>query len=90
MNTETGEIYRGQLAIEAALERGEPVVSVSEQVAQMMEIGRTARSPLSMFTTGQADLSEVNARLDRLEKRLGPEQGLIIHPSPEDIRQYAP
>lgn len=37
MNTETGQIYRGVEEIEAARERGEPVVEVSNRVAKLME-----------------------------------------------------
>jgi hypothetical protein len=39
MNTNTGEIYRTLEEIEAAQKRGEPVVSVSAQVAQLVEDG---------------------------------------------------
>lgn len=42
MNTDTGQIYRGLDEIKAALERGEPVVPVSERVAQTMEAGQRA------------------------------------------------
>lgn len=38
MNVDTGQIYRGQEEIAEAFFRGEPVVSVSERVAQSMEI----------------------------------------------------
>ncbi|HVH53608.1 MAG TPA: hypothetical protein VNA32_05675 [Actinomycetota bacterium] len=38
MNTETGRIYREQEEIEAARKRGEPVVEVSERVAELMEL----------------------------------------------------
>jgi hypothetical protein len=45
MNTETGQVYRGDAAIRAAQERGEPVVPVSERVAEAVEYGmnRAAR-----------------------------------------------
>lgn len=39
MNTETGTIYRGDAAINAARERGEPIVEVSGRVAELMEMG---------------------------------------------------
>lgn len=39
MNRETGAIYRGELDILNAQLRGEPVVPVSERVAQAVEIG---------------------------------------------------
>jgi hypothetical protein len=42
MNTETGNIYRTQLDIDAARQRGEPVVDVSEHVADAVEIGMQA------------------------------------------------
>jgi hypothetical protein len=42
MNVDTGEIYRKQLDIEAAKLRGEPVVGVSERVADAVEIGMQA------------------------------------------------
>lgn len=41
MNTETGQIYRGEKEIEAAIKRGEPIVEVSENVAQMVERGQS-------------------------------------------------
>jgi hypothetical protein len=37
MNTDTGQIYRGEMEIQAARRRGENVVRVSEKVAQIME-----------------------------------------------------
>lgn len=40
MNTETGDIYRGAEAIQAALGRGEPVVRISERVASLMTAGK--------------------------------------------------
>jgi hypothetical protein len=45
VNTETGQIYRGDTAIGAARARGEPVVEVSERVATAVEAGmnRAAR-----------------------------------------------
>lgn len=45
MNTETGQIYRGEAAIASARARGEPVVPVSERVADAVELGmnRAAR-----------------------------------------------
>lgn len=36
MNTNTGQIYQGVYEIEAARERGEPVVEVSPRVAKLM------------------------------------------------------
>lgn len=39
MNTDTGQIYRGEGILAARL-RGEPVVEVSEKVAQTMEAGQ--------------------------------------------------
>lgn len=39
MNTNTGEIYRGDAAIQAARERGEPIAEVSERVARAVETG---------------------------------------------------
>ncbi len=39
MVVNTGQIYRGQQAIAEAEARGEPVVEVSERVAQAVEIG---------------------------------------------------
>lgn len=38
MNTDTGQIYRGP-EIDEAVGRGEPVVAVSEEVAQKVETG---------------------------------------------------
>lgn len=38
MNTETGSMYYGSIEIEQAKFRGEPVVSVSEKVAELMEM----------------------------------------------------
>jgi hypothetical protein len=45
VNTETGQVYRGDAAISAARARGEPVVRVSERVAEAVEAGmnRAAR-----------------------------------------------
>lgn len=42
MNTDTGQIYREQEAIEAAKLRGEPITQVSERVADAVEIGMEA------------------------------------------------
>lgn len=42
MNTDTGRIYRGEAEIEAARQRGEPLVEVSERVAQLVEAGQYA------------------------------------------------
>lgn len=42
MNTDTGTVYRGFPAIRAAEARGEPVVAVSEKVADAVEIGMLA------------------------------------------------
>jgi hypothetical protein len=39
MNTQTGQIYRGE-EILAARERGEQIVEVSAEVAALMELGR--------------------------------------------------
>lgn len=39
MNTDTGQVYRGEAAIGAAIARGEPVVPVSERVAAAVEGG---------------------------------------------------
>ncbi len=41
-NIMTGDVYRGDFAINAAIARGEPIVEVSEQVARFLEIGKTA------------------------------------------------
>jgi hypothetical protein len=43
MNTDTGQIYRGGIEITAAMLRGEPVVEVSEHVAETMELGNRAQ-----------------------------------------------
>lgn len=45
MNTDTGQIYRGEAAISAARARGEPIVEVNERVADAVEYGmnRAAR-----------------------------------------------
>ncbi len=42
MNSDTGQVYRGEFEIAAAIGRGEPVVRVSEQVADAVEIGMLA------------------------------------------------
>ena len=39
MNTETGAIYQGLEAIQAAEARGEPIVRVSDRVAKAVRIG---------------------------------------------------
>jgi hypothetical protein len=39
MNTDTGAIYRGQEEILAAMDRGEPIVPISELVVQKLELG---------------------------------------------------
>jgi hypothetical protein len=39
VNTETGQVYRGEAAIGAARARGEPIVEVSERVAAAVEYG---------------------------------------------------
>jgi hypothetical protein len=44
MNTDTGKIYRGEVAIKAAQDRGENVVPVSERVAELMTAARRDRS----------------------------------------------
>lgn len=40
MNRETGRIYEGFQEIEAARGRGEPVVEVSERVAELMKLAQ--------------------------------------------------
>ncbi len=40
MNRETGWIYEGPEEIEAARQRGEPVVEVSERVAELMKLAQ--------------------------------------------------
>ena len=40
MNTETGQIYRDEEEIRAAMLRGENLVEVSERVAQLVEAGQ--------------------------------------------------
>ncbi len=42
MNTETGKIYKTAEEIEAARKRGEPLVPISDYVAEVMEAGHTA------------------------------------------------
>lgn len=42
MNSETGQVYRGLEAILAAEARGEPVVPVSDRVAEAVEVGMKA------------------------------------------------
>lgn len=42
MNTETGAVYRGDAAVRAAMERGEPIAPISEEVARMVEAGKLA------------------------------------------------
>ena len=39
MNTETGALYQGLEAIQAAEARGEPIVRVSDRVAKAVRIG---------------------------------------------------
>jgi hypothetical protein len=39
MNTDTGQVYRTQVEIDAAQARGEPLARVSERVADAVEIG---------------------------------------------------
>ena len=39
MNTDSGRIYQGEEQIRKALARGEPVVPVSERVAELVEAG---------------------------------------------------
>ena len=43
MNPCTGEVFEGTKAIEAAKKRGEPVVEISEKVAQLIRDGRAAQ-----------------------------------------------
>lgn len=43
MNTNTGQIYSGVYEIEAAVERGEPIVPVSPRVAKLMREALKAR-----------------------------------------------
>jgi hypothetical protein len=43
MNTNTGQVYTGSIAIEAAKDRGEPVVAVSRRVASLMREALEAR-----------------------------------------------
>ena len=40
MNTQTGAVYEGEEQIKAALARGEPLVEVSEKVAQLVRDGQ--------------------------------------------------
>lgn len=40
MNSSTGQIYRGAENIAEAIRRGEPIVPVSEHVADTMEAGQ--------------------------------------------------
>ena len=42
MNTNTGQIYRTKEEIEAAKARGEPLVPVSDRVAEIIEAGHRA------------------------------------------------
>lgn len=49
MNTDTGQIYRGQADIDAARRRGEPVVEVTERVAATMEAGNRAQRRAARF-----------------------------------------
>lgn len=42
MNTDTGQIYRTEADILEAIERGENVVPVSDEVAELMELGKEA------------------------------------------------
>jgi hypothetical protein len=44
MNTDTGQIYRDVEEIKAAKSRGENVVEVSPQVAELMELAQAAKS----------------------------------------------
>lgn len=44
MNTKTGQIYRSKREIEEAKARGEPLVEVSPEVADLMAMGLTARN----------------------------------------------
>ena len=53
MNTDTGQIYRTDEAIKAALARGEPIVEVSELVAKFVELGQQVSEKQGM-TRGQA------------------------------------
>lgn len=49
MNTETGQIYRGEAEIAAARRRGEPIVPVSERVANLMEGGNRKQRRAARF-----------------------------------------
>ena len=100
MNTENGALYYGDSAIRDALLRGEPVVEVSEQVADLIEAGRRARQPApsslpTLYATGyetdmSARLRTVEEKLAALErKKAATVEGLIILPSPEEVRQFA-
>lgn len=40
MNTETGKVYSGADEIREAIERGEPVVPISEDVREIVEHGK--------------------------------------------------
>lgn len=64
MNTETGAIYQGREAIQAAEARGEPIVRVSDRVAKAVRIG------LERMTYDQAKAyHRKRARIGRKKKR---------------------
>ena len=61
MNSETGQVYRGLEAILAAEARGEPVVPVSERVAEAVEVG--------MATLNRRDRRRMASEARRSAKR---------------------
>lgn len=70
MNTDTGRIYTGA-DIEKAMARGEPVVPVSERVAQLMSMGEEPEQLLNRAERRrreQAARSEMR-RISRSAKR---------------------
>jgi len=71
MNVETGVIYRGQAAIDAAIKRGESVVPVSDRVARFMEVGQSVDAVSLDDLKKRIETLEGKSELERRMKSLG-------------------
>lgn len=64
MNTETGAIYTGPEIVEA-VDRGEPVVAVSERVVRLVSAGRRAEERAARKRKGKRKMAEQSRRANR-------------------------
>lgn len=64
MNSETGQLYSG-MAIEEARKRGEPVVNVSDRVADIIRLGQLRQFEPIKDTSALDKLTERVAALEK-------------------------